>query len=319
MTLCNDEDLEKFGWDHLTYINQFFGDETVREIITETFPNEQYELKIKEMDDFGHHHYVKEKNSDREICSVDDGYQNENIDIRDNLCQSYSLLTYFYIPIRKDKVKRQLDMVNMYKNILSNEIFMENLNNALEKIPAKNWLDERYETPLKMSKKEYFNKLDDVLDNWRDYGYLYFIGDGTCQKKTKKGGVRNTKKTSVRRTRKNNKKNVAGNPPLAQKVSQPSAPPLEATEVKPEKKAKNTVTVKIYPNNSNNNEMIIGDYRIVVDKKIPSDIDIVDHFLTNTMKYIKSHSNKIQNKVTTDEEDVFFPNTKFNYVFSPNA
>ena len=65
--------------------------------------------------------------------------------------------------------------------------------------------------------------------------------------------------------------------------------------------------------------MIIGDYRIVVDKKIPSDINIVDHFLTNTMKYIKSHSNKIQNKGTTDEDNVFFPNTKFNYVFSPNT
>jgi len=311
---CNDEDLEKFGWDHLTYINQFFGDETVREIITETFPNEQYELKIKEMDDFGHHHYVKEKNSDREICSVDDGYQNENIDIRDNLCQSYSLLTYFYIPIRKDKVKRQLDMVNMYKNILSNEIFMENLNNALEKIPAKNWLDERDETPLKMSKKEYFNKLDNVLDNWRDYGYLYFIGDGTCPKKTKKGGVSKTKKTSVRRTRKNSKKNIAGNP-IATEVH-PSAPPIEATKVQP---VKNTVTVKIYPNNSDNNEMIIGDYRIVVDKKIPSDINIVDHFLTNTMKYIKSHSNKIQNKPTKEEDNVFFPNTEFKYVFSPNV
>jgi Cu2+-containing amine oxidase len=87
-----------------------------------------------------------------------------------------------------------------------------------------------------MSKKEFFDKLDDVLDNWRDYGYWYFIGDGTCQTKTKKGGVRNTKKTSVRRTRKNSKKRIAGNP-IATEI-QPSAPPLEAKNVKPEKTKK---------------------------------------------------------------------------------
>lgn len=329
---CNDDDLIIFGLEHYTYINQFFGDKTVRQIISETFPNEKYDFEVKETgEEFENsdHHFIREKLTGDKICSVDDGYQNINIDVNDTLCQSYSLLTYFEIPISEDKVQRQMDMIDLYKRLLSNKKFIKILTSDI-KIPDDTWFDYTVnpKRPFRIGKNTFFKKMDEVLNKWRSFGYWYFIGEGKCPTNMEIDGgssknvskqKKETKKTSVRvrRTRKN-KKRIAGDPPSAQPVSQSSAP-LEASEVKPEKEMKNTVTVKIYPNNSENNEMIIGDYRIVVDKKIPSDINIVDHFLTNTMKYIKTHSNKIQNKVTPEDDTVFFPNTKFNYIFSPNV
>lgn len=94
---------------------------------------------------------------------------------------------------------------------------------------------------------------------------------------------------------------------------------VDNLEKKAEKVIADTVTVKIYPNNGpNSKEIVLGDYRVVVDKKIPSDLNTVEHFLTNTMKYIKSHSNKVQSKFADDDDTVFFPHTEFKYVFSPN-
>lgn len=337
---CNDDDLIEFGWDHYTYINQFFGNPSVREIISETFPNEKYDFEVKETgEEFenSHHHFIREKLTGEPICSVINGYQNIDVDVHDTLCQSYSLLTYFEIPISEDKVQRQMDMIDLYKRILSNKRFIKNLNGKYGiKIPHKDWIDFKANPnrPFTINKPEFFRKMNEVLNKWRRFGYWYFIGEGKCPTHMEiDGGSRKqkkeTKKTSVRRTRKNNKKKIGGTSsspqpsvqsvpaqqvPVAQQVA--VAQPLEETEKKPKK---NTVTVKIYPNNSDNNEMIIGDYRIVIDKKLPSDINIVDHFLTNTMKYIKSHSNKLENKVKPEDDTVFFPNTEFKYVFSPNV
>ena len=338
---CNDDDLEKFGSEHYTYINQFFGDVTVRQIISETFPNEKYDFEVKETgEEFedSHHHFIREKLTGDKICSVDNGYQNIDDDIHDTLCQSYSLLTYFEIPISEDKVQRQMDMIGLYKRILSNKRFIKNLNGKYGiKIPNDSWSDYTVnpKRPFTINKPEFFRKMNSVLNDWRRFGYWYYIGKGKCPTHMEiDGGLRKniskqkkeTKKTSVRKTRKINKKKIggiSGSPqssvqsiPLAQPVPVVVPQPLEETEEKPKK---NTVTVKIYPNNSDNNEMIIGDYRIVVDKKIPSDINIVDHFLTNTMKYIKSHSDKVENKKDLKDDTVFFPNTEFKYVFSPNV
>ena len=79
----------------------------------------------------------------------------------------------------------------------------------------------------------------------------------------------------------------------------------------------NHVTVKIYPNNTpGTSELTIGDYRVKVNKNIPGDIPTVEHFLTNTMKYIKRHVDKYKNHEVEPENSIF-PNTKFNYVFVP--
>ena len=125
---CNDEDLRIFGLEDFAYINQFFGDESVREIIAETFPN-QYEFdfeKTGEEFENSNHHFIRHQFTGDKICSVDNGHQRISIDVNDTLCQSYSLLAYFEIPISEDKVQRQMDMIDLYKRILSNKRFIKN-------------------------------------------------------------------------------------------------------------------------------------------------------------------------------------------------
>ena len=48
MRQITNEHLEKFGKYHYTYINQIFGDVTVREIIAEIFPNKKYSFRVEE-------------------------------------------------------------------------------------------------------------------------------------------------------------------------------------------------------------------------------------------------------------------------------
>lgn len=81
----------------------------------------------------------------------------------------------------------------------------------------------------------------------------------------------------------------------------------------------NTVTVKIYPNNTpGSSELTLGDYRVKINKKLPSDIDSAEYFLTNTIKYIKNHVDKYKNRKTELDTNIF-PNTKFKYVYMPSA
>ena len=50
MTQCDDHLLGLFSKNHYTYINQIFGDQTVREIISEIFPNKDYDFVVKNTD-----------------------------------------------------------------------------------------------------------------------------------------------------------------------------------------------------------------------------------------------------------------------------
>ena len=65
MTDCSQEKLQQFGLQHYTYINQFFGDATVRAMIEEVYPNEIYKMTeaIPAGSEFdsGEHHILKKK------------------------------------------------------------------------------------------------------------------------------------------------------------------------------------------------------------------------------------------------------------------
>ena len=58
--------LEKFSKEHFTFINQVFGDQIVREVIAQVFPNEKYQFEIEEYET-SHHHLLydikKKKNN----------------------------------------------------------------------------------------------------------------------------------------------------------------------------------------------------------------------------------------------------------------
>ena len=148
--LCSLKKLEIFDRAHLSYINQIFGDQSVRDIIQEIMPKPGKLIFEKGQGEFAgsfHHMFTKstakskskKKSSDKSldkdlVCSANAGYQNLSVDKNDNLCQSYSLLSYLQIPfdttrsadatiqVKKD---RQMVMIEMYRDILKNKKFIK--------------------------------------------------------------------------------------------------------------------------------------------------------------------------------------------------
>lgn len=142
------------------------------------------------------------------------------------------------------------------------------------------------------------------------------------RQKTRKtrGGVNSAEtmaEKDIRAIRETKVTPTAAEPPVPPSISTLTPPP--ATEEKGELPKGNTVTVKIYPNNTpGSSELTLGDYRVKINKTLPGDITTVEHFLTNTMKYIKSHVDKYKNRVAEPETSIF-PNTKFKYIFVPST
>lgn len=190
MVKCTNETLESFSKQHFTYINQVFGDLTVREIIQEIFPNDEVEFAVEETGiEFENtfHHILKYKKKAGTVCSVDSKYQNINVNVNDTLCQSYSLMNYFGIKISKSQKKRQMDMIDMYRQkLLSNDKFIEQLDDVIHKGNSKLWIDftkkgkngKRIYIP--MNKAAILEKIHQILADWKGFGYHFFIGDGKC-------------------------------------------------------------------------------------------------------------------------------------------
>lgn len=189
---CTKRKLNNFGLKHYTYINQMFGDEAVREIIQEVYPNKYLELRSEMADDRfdpdSMHHYVYDKAKNRKICSVDTrGYQYQNVhkNKNDTLCQSYSLLFYFDKKIPKTNKGRHMEMVKMYRDLIGNKTLMKKINDEIieDKRNKHLWTDftkrsgEEYVT---MDLPTIVRHMNEVLNRWENYGYRYFIGEGTC-------------------------------------------------------------------------------------------------------------------------------------------
>ena len=129
---CSAEKLLAFSKKHYTYINQIFGDASVRRIIEEEYPT-TWEFKVaKAGPEFGNsfHHTVRDREDPQLIvCSGVDGVQDLNKNVNDTLCQSYSLMNYFEIPLHSSEKKgiqkkiyqeqNQMAMIQMYRDILN--------------------------------------------------------------------------------------------------------------------------------------------------------------------------------------------------------
>ena len=187
---CTERKLINFSKKHYTYINQIFGDISVREIIKEVYPNDKFNfvvLKANDIDNFENnslHHVLEYVKSGRQLCSVQQKHQDLTKNLNDTLCQSYSLMNYFGIKISRVRRKKQEDMVRMYKTLLNNDEFVKKLNDDIltNKKNKKIWVD--YSKPKKyldMNVNNLVKNINMVLDNWNDYGYNYFIGDGDCK------------------------------------------------------------------------------------------------------------------------------------------
>jgi hypothetical protein len=194
---CSKDSLEEFSKKHYTYINQIFGDATVRNIIEEEFPT-TYAFEVEKTGadfDFSYHHTVKDKDNGQILCSVDDGYQNIYKNKNDTLCQSYSMLTYFDIDIPDDKKEKQMEMIKMYRDILNRRIegfdnvdFKKIINDEILKVKGNKNLWRNFVTNrgyINMSKTKFFQNIEDTLDEWEKFGYWYFIGKGDCPKHEK--------------------------------------------------------------------------------------------------------------------------------------
>jgi hypothetical protein len=200
---CSAEKLLAFSKKHYTYINQIFGDAAVRQIIEEEYPT-TWEFKVaKAGPEFGNsfHHTVRDREDPQLIiCSGIDGVQDLNKNVNDTLCQSYSLLNFFEIPIQlseeKGKLKQiyhetnQKAMIQMYRDLLDGNIenyegidFKEILTNEIlsDKRNKKLWRD--FSTSrgnVNMNPEVLFKNIEDTLDEWEEFGYWFFIGKGEC-------------------------------------------------------------------------------------------------------------------------------------------
>ena len=202
MNNCNKINLELFSQEHYTYINQIFGDKTIREIIKEMYTPRDWDFVVEDATEefeYSNHHVLEKKGADGKIvkwCSVDEGFQNILINKNDTLCQSYTLLKYLNKPIATSMKARQMEMIKIYRNIIKRDYFKDELRGMVEimkrkikKTKKKNnpalWKDytNTPETYLYKDFNTIYAELHSVLDKWEKYGYKHFIKDGMCPAK----------------------------------------------------------------------------------------------------------------------------------------
>ena len=202
---CTDELLNHYSLEHYTYINQIFGDETVRSIITEIFKSKKYAFFIEaipqsELFDEGFHHILvnKRKPDETLYCSVAAKHQKPLKNVNDTLCQTYSLLAYMgrdIDPIMKSKTytahqKIMLvhkEMIAMYRDIIANKKFVREFNtidfkNTKDASGRKMFRDytNSKNPPLNLDSEDILKNISALLDKWESYGYRIFIGSGKC-------------------------------------------------------------------------------------------------------------------------------------------
>jgi hypothetical protein len=194
MDNCSKEKLETFSKKHYTYINQIFGDATVREIIEENYPT-KYVFNLEETGadfEFSYHHTVKTKQRNRVLCSVAKGHQKLHKNFNDTLCQSYSLMNYFGIKIATEKRRKQMAMIKMYRDLLNGTLknfvgvdFKKIINDEILKDKRNKKLWRNFVTDkgyLNMNHTTLFSNIEDTLNEWESFGYWFFIGKGECPK-----------------------------------------------------------------------------------------------------------------------------------------
>jgi len=201
-TKASGKTLKIFGRAHYTYINQIFGDQTVREIIQEVWGKPGKLVVEPAGENFEHsdHHIFQPHKTKKHIivCSAQAGYQNIDVDVNDTLCQSYSLLSYFGVPFDSTpsdeasteiKRDRQMAMVKLYRKILKNPEFIKEFTEIVKnKKNNKLWEDSVDDKNVFYIIQHYknaqpvLNNIQKVLNIWEAYGWMYFIGAGTAKK-----------------------------------------------------------------------------------------------------------------------------------------
>lgn len=208
---CTQELLDKYSLEHYTFINQIFGDATVREIIEKIFRNKKnknYKFFPEEVPEHGlfergyHHILVNKKNiSETLYCSVTSRHQVPHKNIHDTLCQTYSMMKYLDKPLdeifddeslklRKKMFKIHYEMIKMYRELIENKRFIKEFNtidfiNTFEddgRTKTFRNFTRKGNPALNLSSEKILENIKKLLDKWEMYGYWHFIGTGKCHK-----------------------------------------------------------------------------------------------------------------------------------------
>ena len=205
-----DKKLEDFGRKHYTYINSFLGDQTVRDIIVndvKPYDDKKYELYVEHTNnnfEGGSHHVLIDCNGVIQCSTNEDGdnrvcygFQDVDVNKYDTLCQSYSLLLYYNIlqnhkanPSDSESHYRiQMEMIKLYREIINSELFRKKMKDEgiLSYANRKAYWHDIERTseskiPISGDINTILMKINETLDEWELYGYLWFTGDGKWQK-----------------------------------------------------------------------------------------------------------------------------------------
>ena len=152
------------------------------------------------------------------VCSVMNDYQDIEVDVNDTLCQSYSLMAFLHVEFdstpskiatRAQKYAKHKAMIKMYRDILDYpdfrrqlaSIVRDNKNKKLWKDTVDEdhpfFINQRFKTVDRL-----VSTIKRVLTIWENYGWHYFVEQGTCPKEKQDGGSRRRTRR-IRKTKRN--------------------------------------------------------------------------------------------------------------------
>jgi len=204
----NQQVLDNFGLRHYTYINQIFGDQNLREDIElRLFPKEsklrrtvQVLADPEQFDPSSIHWLGKNLKTGEPWCSVNEDIQDPDKHLNDTLCQSYSLMWFLgrEEELRKgckdeDQIENQMEIIKMYEDIIDHKEFTTSLGELFyEGQGPSGWHNfTKPNTPLLYNRHltpetnitNLIKNIKKTLNDWKKYGYTYFVGKGECVKR----------------------------------------------------------------------------------------------------------------------------------------
>lgn len=149
-----------------------------------------FETDLEIDDSDNNHHVLYDVQNEKYLDSVNTvgyKYQAQDRDEHDSLCQSYTLMFFFGREMDNDPVKKQMQIIDMYKWLIRQPKFIYALESDMFYPKNKEdevWEDEKgkiisTQGPKKLDKL--LKKIKDTLNIWKEYGYRHFIGDGSCE------------------------------------------------------------------------------------------------------------------------------------------
>lgn len=147
-------------------------------------------LKDLHIDDSDNNHHVlydmKNKTYLDSVNTMGYKYQAQDRDEHDSLCQSYTLMFFFGREMDNDPVKKQMQIIDMYRWLIEQKQFTDVIKKEIffrEKGKKEPWKNEHGKILYTRGPKDFNNvisKIKETLEKWKEYGYRHFIGDGTC-------------------------------------------------------------------------------------------------------------------------------------------